>query len=82
MKMSKRLSVLTVCNNEINKHKYEKLDWGFQFRVDTEIEALRLAYSYRNAPYGVEVKFAEPVNQYLVTVFNEVAVQTGIVKAK
>jgi hypothetical protein len=58
--------------------KSEKLDWGIQFSVETEIEALRIAYAYRNAPHGVQVRCADHRNVYLVTVFNEFATTIGI----
>jgi hypothetical protein len=58
--------------------KSEKVDWGIQFIVSTEIEALRIAYSFRNAPHGVQVRFADHRDIYMVTVFNERASQIGI----
>lgn len=48
-----------------------KVDWGFYYLMDSELEALRLAYSYRHNPHGFEVKFAEGAKQWMVTIFNE-----------
>lgn len=58
--------------------KSEKLDWGIQFSVETENEALRIAYAFRNSPHGVQVRFIDHHNTYFVTVFNEFATTIGI----
>jgi hypothetical protein len=48
-----------------------KNDWGFCFFVDTELEAFKAAYEYRNNPHGCRVEFAGGVKMWMVTVFNE-----------
>jgi hypothetical protein len=54
------------------------VDWGFHFFVDSEIEAYKAAYVYRHSPHGVKVEFAAGVQQWMVTVFNSTAVNSGI----
>lgn len=58
----------------------EKLDWGFHFFMDNELEAYKAAYLYRHNPYGVRVEFAQGVQRRMVTVFNEFAANIGLNK--
>jgi len=66
----------------INQRELEVKDWGFSFFVDSESEAYKAAYSYRNSPHGVEVQWAGGAEEWMVTVFNEFAVKSGIDGAK
>lgn len=50
-----------------------KLDWGFRFFVDSEFDAYKAAYEYRNNIHGTKVEFAKGTQQWMVTVFNELA---------
>ena len=56
----------------------EKLGWGFHFFVASELNALKAAYIYRHNPYGVRVEFAQGVQRWMVTVFNEFAASIGL----
>jgi hypothetical protein len=53
-------------------------DWGFSFMTITEIDALRIAYAYRNNPHGVKVEHCPAVDSFMVTVWNEKAKAMGI----
>ena len=53
-------------------------DWGFSFFVDSEIEAYKAAYQYRNFKHGVKVEFAGGCGEWMVTVFNEFAASIGL----
>jgi hypothetical protein len=66
----------------INQYDIEIVGWGFHFFVDSELDAFKAAYQYRNAPHGVIVEFAGGVQKWMVTVFNETAKASGIDGAK
>jgi hypothetical protein len=72
-----KTNMTTVARTEIDKNKPEMLDWGFRFLVDTEIEALRIGYGYRNSPHGYKVEFAGGAQKYSVTIWNERAKAAG-----
>jgi hypothetical protein len=55
-----------------------QLDYGFYFYVESEIEAYKAAYLYRNSPHGCAVSWAGGVKRWRVTVFNENAVKCNI----
>ena len=67
-----------ICNAALAGKKPTMKDWGFSFMADTELEALRIAYAYRHNPHGVEVKHCPPVDQFMITIFNEKAKAMGI----
>lgn len=46
-----------------------KVDWGFTRMISTELQALRMAYSYKDHPHGCEIKGTE--KGYHFTLFNE-----------
>jgi len=54
---------------------YEKVDWGINFYVSTEIEAYKTAYIYRTSKHGVQVNFAPGNQKWMVTLFNEMAAE-------
>jgi hypothetical protein len=66
----------------INQYEIERLDWGFRFFVDGELEAFKAAYLYRNSLRGVIVEFSGGVQRWSVTVFNETAAKAGISGSK
>lgn len=53
-------------------------DWGFSLMADNELQALRVAYAYRNNPHGVKVEHCPNVGRFMVTVFNATAARCGI----
>ena len=57
-------------------------DWGFDFLVNTEIEALRIAYVYRDNPHGVKIETLAEGTYWLVLVFNEFAAEIKLDGAK
>lgn len=59
------------------KQKPEVLGWGIHFIADTEIEALRIGYAYRNSPHGYKVESAPNIGKWCVTVWNETAKEMG-----
>jgi hypothetical protein len=64
-------SVTSICNKSLRTAGTpEQLGWGIQYRVDSEIDAFRIAYLYRNSPHGVKVDRFELVNQYAITIFS------------
>lgn len=67
-----------VCNAVASRLKPKIKDWGFFFMVDSEIDALRIAYAYRNHKYGSKVEHCRSVGQFMVTMFNEHAKAMGI----
>lgn len=77
-----KLNITTICNSAIGSQKPEMKDWGFSFMATAEIDALRIAYAYRNSPHGVKVEHCPNVEQYMVTIFNERANAMGIDGAK
>lgn len=63
----------TITNNLLRK--IETKDWGFSIPADSELDALRIAYLYRNAPDGCKV---EPTQTgWQVTVWNGKAKEMG-----
>ncbi len=66
----------------IVQHDKEMKDWGFSFFLDSEMEAFKAAYIYRNSPHGTIVEFAQGIGKWMVTVFNRDAISMGIDGAK
>lgn len=62
----------------IKQYEINQVDWGFWFFVDTELDAFKAAYQYRKSPHGCKVEYAKGVGRWMVTVFNELAKETGI----
>lgn len=78
----KKINVAAICSNAVHNHKITEKDWGFSLMADSELDALRIAYAYRNVPHGVKVEHCPTVGQYMVTVFNDTAKASGIDGAK
>ena len=70
----------TVYGTKITYPDPEIVSWGmhFFFGPDDELLALKVAYLYRNCPYGVKVESLHSNRGFMVTVFNEMAAKTGI----
>ena len=83
-----RHDFLTIKNTQtgqietIRQCEITQKDWGFSFFVDSELEAYKAAYAYRNSPHGVEVVFAGGAQKWMVTVFNQLAKQIGLSAAR
>ena len=73
-----KIEMTKVCNAVAGKLKPEMKDWGFSFMTITEIDALRIAYAYRNNPHGVQVEHCPAVDSFMVTVWNDKAKAMGI----
>lgn len=61
----------------IEQRDVTQKDWGFSFFTDSEIEAFKAAYLYRNSEHGVKVEFADGVKRWMVTVFNQTGADLG-----
>lgn len=72
------MNFTTNCRKVSESQKPEMKEWGFSFLLETELDALRVAYSYRNSPNGVKVEHCPNVGKYMVTVFNDKAKSMGI----
>lgn len=75
--MKRNIDMTTIGRNAASEHKAEKLAWGFRFLVETEMEALRIGYAYRNSPHGYKVSFAVGAQKYSVTIWNDKAKAMG-----
>lgn len=53
----------------IKQEELERTDWGFNFFTETELDAYKAAYLYRNSNVEVKVEFAAGVQKWMVTVF-------------
>lgn len=62
----------------IKQYNLEMRDWGIHFYVDTELDAYKAAYQYRNVPHGTIVNYVVTADMWLVTVFNDKAKGMGI----
>lgn len=51
--------------------------WGFIVPADSELDALRIAYVYRNAPNGCKIDTNEATGYWGVTVWNKSAKSMG-----
>jgi hypothetical protein len=74
------MNMTSICNNATERNKPIMQDWGFMFLVDSEIEALRISYAYRNNKNGVKVKHCPNVEKFSVTVFNDLGKKLGFDK--
>lgn len=72
-----KINIVRLCKNTVESNAPAVTDWGLRFLVDSEIDALRIAYAYRKNPYGVKVDHCPSVDQFMVTVWNEFAKGTG-----
>lgn len=54
----------------ITQQNVELVDWGFNFLVNTESEAYKAAYLYRQSPH-VKIEYCPNLFRYMITVFNE-----------
>ena len=61
---------ITVMNRQVR-------DWGVSMILDSELDALRMAYEYRFNQYGLKI---EPIagSQFMLMVFNSQAAKMGI----
>lgn len=73
-----KINITTICRKATAGQNPEMKDWGFSFMADTEIDALRIAYSYRNSPNGVKAEHCPAVGKFMVTVWNDKAKAMGI----
>lgn len=73
-----RIEITKVCNAAASRLKPEMKDWGFSFMAKTEIDALRIAYAYRNSKHGTKVEHCPAVDSFMVTVWNDKAKAMGI----
>ena len=73
-----KLNMTTICRTAAEAQKPEMKDWGFSFMADSELDALRIAYAYRNNPHGVKVEHCPAVEQFMVTVWNASAKAMGL----
>lgn len=62
----------------ILQHDLAETGWGFHFFVESELEAYKAAYVYRDNQHGVKVEFAGGAKRWMVTVFNEFAKAIGL----
>ncbi len=76
--MAREANITRICNQVVEANRPVKVDWGFHFLVNGELDALRIAYAYRYNKHGVKVKYCPAPDQYMVTVFNEVATSAGL----
>ena len=74
---ARRLTV-TVNKTNVECSDVEHVGWGFHFFTETELDAYKAAYAYRNSPHGVKVEFAGGVRRWMVTVFNARAKEIGV----
>lgn len=80
--------MLTMKNKETGKAEsitqieITKLDWGFHFFTETEIDAYKAAYLYRDSKNGVKVEYAGGTKKWMVTVFNAQAAEIGLTGSK
>lgn len=72
-----KLNMTARCNQVADINTPEMKDWGFSFSVDSEIDALRIAYAYRNNPHGVKVEHCPAVAQFMVRIWNDKAKAMG-----
>lgn len=61
----------------VNGAKFNQLDWGIQTVVQSELDALLIAYGYKGSKHGVEIRESAD-GLFIVTVFNEFAEKAGI----
>lgn len=80
--------MLTIKNKKTGKsetivqHELTTLTWGFAFLVDSELDAYKAAYEYRNNKHGVKIEWAGGAEKWMVIVFNAFAASCGIDGAK
>ena len=72
------INMTKACNKLAQSIRPEMKDWGFSFMAGSELDALRIAYTYRNSPHGTKVEHCPAVGKFMVTVFNETAKLSGI----
>lgn len=71
------MDILTIKNKKTGKAEriwqqdLTIVDWGFYFFVETELEAYKAAYAYRETKNGAKVDFAGVAQRWRVTVFND-----------
>jgi hypothetical protein len=65
------------CRAAANSKRQEVKDWGFSVMADSEMEALQIAYFYRNSPNGLLVENCPNIGKFMVTVWNEHAKAMG-----
>lgn len=70
-------NITTTCRRAAESRQPERKGWGFSFMADDELDAMRIAYAYRNSPHGVKVEHCPAVSRYMVTVWNDRAQAMG-----
>ena len=55
----------------IKMHDIMAHDWGFSFFVDSEADAYKAFYQYRNNIHGAELDFDHDAQRWIIRVFNE-----------
>jgi len=73
-----KLNMTTICLVAVEKHAVDFKHWGFSFMTENELDALRIAYAYRNSPHGVKVEHCPAVSKFMVTVWNAEAKAMGL----
>lgn len=68
----------TLAHEIIKGADLTKKDWGFSFFVDSELDAYKAAYEYRNSEHGAKVEFSQSLDKWMITVFNAFAKECGI----
>jgi len=58
-------------NETICQRGMDSKDWGFSFLVDSELDAYKAAYIYKDSPHGVLVEYAHGSQSWMITVFNK-----------
>jgi hypothetical protein len=71
------LNMTTTCLCELDSRKPEVKDWGFSYYANNELEALCIAYVYRNSSHGVKVERIPAPNNFMITVWNSKAKEMG-----
>jgi hypothetical protein len=56
----------------ISQTDVELVDWGFHFFVDSELDAYKAAYEFKENQHGVKIEFTPNRGKWMITVFNGV----------
>lgn len=72
-----KTNITSICRAAAENSDPERKAWGISFMKDSELDALRTAYAYRNSPHGVRVEHCPAANGWMVTVWNESAKAMG-----
>lgn len=75
--MTRKHDVLSVNKQPVHIYDIETVGWGFHFYVNSEIDAYKAAYAYKNCLHGLKVESLTS-GKWLITVFNEFAKSAGL----